>query len=197
LFKREIFKNKHTIPNQPCEKLHTRKGRRIRERYEATAKGYDELYRAEQYEKFSVALKRVNPRGLVLDAGCGTGLLAEYMRVSGYLDNIDGYYCLDYSHNMLKIAKWRLTHICPIKCYVIEGNVMHLPFPDNIFDVTYSFTVLDLVDNLDIAVNELLRVTRGPVVASFLKRLPYKDRIIIMGKPILAITSKDVIFQLK
>ena len=172
------------------------KGHRIRERYEATADGYDELYRAEQYEKYSVALKRVPPRGRVLDAGCGTGLLAEYMRTTGYLGNVEEYYCLDYSWEMLRIARWRLGHICPGKCHVLEGNIMALPFHDRVFDVVYSFTVLDLVDDLDTAVGELVRVSRGPVVASFLKKLPYKDKLLSRLKPIVAVTSKDVVLRL-
>jgi len=172
------------------------RGRRIRERYEATASGYDELYRAEQYEKYSVALKRVPPRGRVLDAGCGTGLLAEYMRVAGYMDSVDEYYCLDYSWEMLRIARWRLRHICPCKCHVLEANVMALPFHDGEFDVVYSFTVLDLVDDLDTAVDELVRVSRGPVVASFLKKLPYKNRLLSNLNPIIAVTSKDVVLRL-
>jgi ubiquinone/menaquinone biosynthesis C-methylase UbiE len=172
------------------------KGHKIRERYEATAKGYDELYRAEQYEKYSVTLRRVPPKGKILDAGCGTGLLAEYMRSTGYLDSVDEYWCLDYSWEMLRIARWRLACICPDKCYVIEGNVMALPFRDNQFDIVYSFTVLDLVDDLHKAVGELVRVSKGAVVASLLKKLPHKDKLLAELTPIIAVTSKDVIFRL-
>lgn len=174
-----------------------RKGHVIRQRYEATAKGYDELYRAEQYEKFSVALKKIPPSGVVLDAGCGTGLLAEYMQSTGYLDNVSLYACLDYSREMLKIARWRLSRICPGKCFVVEGNVLSLPFKAESFDYVYSFTVLDLVDSVEGALAELWRVSRGRVVVSFLKTLPYKDLLLKKLYEIIAITSKDVIFAIK
>lgn len=174
-----------------------RKGHIIRERYEATAKGYDELYRAEQYEKFSVALKKIPPRGMVLDAGCGTGLLAEYMYTTGYLDNVSLYTCLDYSREMLRIARWRLARICPNKCVVVEGNIMSLPFVDDSFDYVYSFTVLDLVDSIEGAITELLRVSSGQVVVSLLKTLPYKDMLLKKLYKIIAVSSKDVIFALK
>jgi len=173
----------------------TGKGRVIRGRYEATASGYDELYRAEQYEKYAAALARVPPpRGAwVLDAGCGTGLLAEYMRARGLLGRVSVYVCLDYSGAMLSIARWRLSVACPGKCVLVEGNVERLPFADSSFDVVYSFTVLDLVDDLEAAVGELRRVSRGPVVVSMMKRLPYKDRLIAAGARLIAVTSKDVV----
>ncbi len=173
------------------------KGHVIRERYEATARGYDELYRAEQYEKYSVSLPKAPPRGRVLDAGCGTGLLAEYMRAMGYLSRVHEYVCLDYSIAMLRIAAWRLKHTCPSKCHVVAGNVMALPFPDNHFDIVYSYTVLDLVDDPLKAAEELARVSRGPVVISMLKTLPYKDLFIEAKARILAISPKDVIFILE
>ncbi len=173
------------------------KGAVIRERYEATCKGYDELYRAEQYSKYMAALRRVPPRGLVLDAGCGTGLLAEYMAQAGVLDGLEGYVCVDYSPCMLGIARWRLSKICPPGlCLAVLGNVERLPFSDASFDVVYSFTVLDLVDDLEASVRELLRVSRGPVVVSMLKKLPYKDRLLEAGAPMIAITDKDVVLRL-
>ncbi len=172
------------------------KGRVIRERYEATAKGYDELYRAEQYEKYAAALPRVPPRGLVLDAGCGTGLLAEYMRAAGYLGRVSLLACLDYSEAMLSIAAWRISIVCPGKCHALLGDVQRLPFRDSVFDIVYSFTVLDLVDDLWAAVSELQRVSRGPVVVSMLKRLPYKDKLIAAGARLVAVTSKDVVLRI-
>ncbi len=172
------------------------KGHRIRERYEATASGYDELYRAEQYEKYSLALRRVPPKGIILDAGCGTGLLAEYMKTTGYLDKIVEYYCVDYSWRMLEIARWRLKTICPNKCSILMANIQELPFKNEVFDTVYSFTVLDLVDDVWKTIGELLRVSRGPLVVSLLKKLPYKDELLRKMIPIIAISSKDVILRI-
>lgn len=119
------------------------------------------------------------------------------MRTAGYLGGVSLYVCLDYSWEMLRIAKWRLSRICPGKCMVVEGNVLKLPFPTASFDVVYSFTVLDLVDSLDEAVGELSRVSKGAVVASLLKSLPYKDLLLKRLYPVIAVTSKDVVFRLK
>ncbi|MEB3779838.1 MAG: methyltransferase domain-containing protein [Desulfurococcales archaeon] len=170
------------------------KGHVIRDRYEATFKGYDELYRAEQFEKYAVTLKKVRPRGRILDAGCGTGLLLEYMRATGFIDYIDEYVCLDYSWGMLSIARWRAQMICPDKCLLVGGNIESLPFSDKSFEVTYAFTVLDLVDSIMKALDELRRVTRGSVVVTMLKTLSYKDLLISKGYSVLAVSRKDVIF---
>lgn len=161
------------------------RGAVIREKYESTCSGYDELYRAEQYEKYFVALKRVRPRGKVLDAGCGTGLLLEYIASQGALEAVDSYTCLDYSQCMLGIARYRIGVLCgQDRCTALEGNVERLPFADRVFDAVYSFTVLDLVDDLWSAVNELIRVSRGPVVVSMLKKLPYKEELLEAGAQI-------------
>jgi len=134
----------------------------------------------------------------VLDAGCGTGLLAEYMRSRGLLGRVDSYVCLDYSREMLRIASWRLSVVCPGGlCHVVGGDVMGLPFPDDSFDVVYSFTVLDLVDSVLQALRELLRVSRGPVVVSMLKKLPYKAILRGLGLEPAAETGKDVVFVLE
>ncbi len=172
-----------------------RKGKIIKERYEATASSYDELYRAEQYEKYFIALKKYPPTGKVLDAGCGTGLLIEFMGVQGLLKDVDLFTCLDYSWNMLTRAKPRVERFCRAKCMRVYGNVQALPFRDNLFDIVYSFTVLDLVDSLSLSIAELRRVSRGPVVVSMLKTLPYKDRLIASGARLLGVSSKDVILE--
>lgn len=171
------------------------KGAKIRERYDATCDSYDELYRAEQYEKYFIALREVRPRGVVLDAGCGTALLAEFMNAYGLLDELEAYICVDYSGCMLRIASWRLSKICYGKCHVALGDIASIPLPDKSVDVTYSFTVVDLLDDPQAGISEIIRVTRGQAVASFLKALPLKDELIGRYK-IIGISSKDVILKL-
>lgn len=173
------------------------KGITIRERYEAACESYDELYRAEQYEKYYVALRKVKPHGVVLDAGCGTALLAEFLRGWGLIDEVEAYICLDYSGCMLRIASWKLGVLCSGNCYMVMGDVERLPLRDNVADVAYAFTVLDLLEDPLRGLEELSRVTRGSVVVSVLKTLGLKDKLIEMGFKILGVTSKDVIFKVK
>jgi len=170
------------------------KGLIIRDRYDATCMGYDELYGEEQLEKYEAVVPRYRAFGRVLDAGCGTALLAEYLYDKAMLDQVEVYVCLDYSGCMLGIAARRLQRILASKSLVVEGNVERLPFPSGYFDLVYSFTVLDLVENLEESLAELTRVARGPVIVSMLKKLPYKDRL-LARYPIVAVTSKDVVFR--
>src|SRR6185369_13695546 len=65
----------------------------------------------------------------ILDAGCGTGRLAELMKNVGEVTGID------MSDEALKFAKER-----GIK--VKKASVMKLPFKDNSFDVITSIDVL-------------------------------------------------------
>lgn len=172
-----------------------RKGEKIRKRYDATCDSYDELYRAEQYEKYFIALKEVRPRGVVLDAGCGTALLAEFMNTYGLLDDVEAYICLDYSECMLRIAAWRLSKICDGRCHAVLGDVSSVPLRDKSVDVTYSFTVLDLLDDPHAGIAEIVRLTRGEAAASFMKALPLKDKLIGRYK-LLGVSSKDVILKI-
>jgi ubiquinone/menaquinone biosynthesis C-methylase UbiE len=170
------------------------KGLIIRDRYDATCMGYDELYGEEQVEKYEAVVPRYGASGRVLDAGCGTALLAEYLHEKRMLDQVEVYVCLDYSGCMLSIAAKRLRRLLASRSLIVEGNVEHLPFPSGYFDIVYSFTVLDLVDDLERGLAELSRVSKGPVIVSMLKKLPYKDRL-LTRYPIVAITSKDVVFR--
>jgi ubiquinone/menaquinone biosynthesis C-methylase UbiE len=171
-----------------------KKGLIIRDRYDATCIGYDELYGEEQIEKYESVVPKYGAFGRVLDAGCGTALLAEYLHDKGMLENVEVYVCLDYSGCMLSIATKRLRNLLDARSLIIEGNVEHLPFPPKYFDIVYSFTVLDLVDDLERSLAELSRVARGPVIVSMLKKLPYKNRL-LTRYPVIAVTSKDVVFR--
>ena len=167
----------------------------IRERYERTCERYDELYRGEQYAKYYVALKKVKPKGVVLDAGCGTGLLVEFLRGWRLIEEIKTYICLDYSNCMLKIATWKLNTLCNGNCHIILGDLENIPLKDKTVDVTYAFTVLDLLDNPIKGLQELLRVTREDVVVSTMKNLNLKDKLKETGLEIIGETDKDMIFR--
>ncbi len=166
----------------------------IRERYERTCDSYDELYREEQYAKYYVALRKVKPRGVVLDAGCGTALLAEFLKAWGLLDDIEGYICLDYSSCMLGIAVRKLKILCNGNCHVILGDLESIPLKDSTVDVAYSFTVLDLLDNPLKGLEELLRVTREDIVVSVMRSLDLKDMLKEIGLETIGATDKDIIF---
>jgi ubiquinone/menaquinone biosynthesis C-methylase UbiE len=84
----------------------------------------------------------------VLEAGCGTGLILD--RVARFAGEATGF---DLSSGMLAQARARDLR-------VVQGSVTHIPFPDERFDVVYSFKVLSHVEPIREALAEMARVTR-------------------------------------
>lgn len=136
----------------------------LAERYEAGAEAYDELYGQEQLEKYRAALPLLRPRGRILDVGCGTGLLLEYMASEGLLDSVEKLVCLDVSASMLERARARASRLCPDTCLVVVGSAEALPFRDRAFDAAYSFSVINLLEDPEAAASEVARVSASSLV---------------------------------
>ncbi|MBI4512365.1 MAG: class I SAM-dependent methyltransferase [Deltaproteobacteria bacterium] len=103
----------------------------------------------------------------VLEAGCGTGLILS--RVAEIASEAWG---LDISSGMLGKARARGLR-------VVQGSLTDLPFPDERFDVVYSFKVLAHVERIREALAELARVTRpgGHLVLEFYNPLSLRTMI--------------------
>lgn len=98
---------------------------------------------------FFEMIKRVLPRGLVLDAGCGTGEMMEFLAKKGY-KNFIGY---DISFNMLSHAKKRAENL-------VCADAENLPFADNSFDVIYGRSILHHLQDVPKALREAKRVLK-------------------------------------
>ena len=96
----------------------------------------------------------------VLEVGCGTGLVQE--RVAGFTDDAYG---IDLSHGMLRQTRRRGLRAA-------QATATALPFPDGFFDTVYSFKVLAHVQDIDLALREMARVTRpgGHLMLEFYNR---------------------------
>jgi len=108
--------------------------------YDKIAEGYDELHGEEQRKKLKIIKKHLNPKGLILDIGAGTGISAEYF------DNI---ILLEPSEKMLKKAKGKK----------VVGTAEKIPFPDGKFDAIISVTALHHT-NIKKAIKEIKRVSK-------------------------------------
>lgn len=138
---------------------------KLRRMYDVTSPSYDALYEGEQTRKFEVA-SRLAPlplRGVMLDAGCGTGLITERLRGRGRF--VVG---VDFSKGMLQRARERLA-LRGVD--LVLGDIEHLPFRPRSFDLVLCLTVLQNCYPLKV-INSLLCVlkSRGLLVLSYLKR---------------------------
>ena len=104
------------------------KKKNIKNKYNTTADFYNSRYRDIQYEKYAQMLNGMHLSGRILDLGCGTGMLSEFLNK----ETIG----VDFSIKMIKKSKNKNR---------ILGDAELLPFKNNTFDFVLSFT---LVQNL-------------------------------------------------
>lgn len=85
----------------------------------------------------------------ILDAGCGTGLLAKK------LEKIGSVVAVDYQSEAYKFAKKR-------KVNVIQASIINLPFKNNTFDLITCIDVIyhQSIKDDNLAFNELYRVLK-------------------------------------
>ena len=165
----------------------------IREKYCATAPGYDELYREEQLEKYEVALSRVTPRGVLADIGGGTCLFEEFLSHRGIIGRLSYVVVLDLTDCMLflcrrRIRALRLDHLVDL----VVAEATRLPLREKCIDYSYAFTVFDLTESVDRAVSEMVRVTRVRGVYTLLKKAE-RRRLASACQVYIGETDKDVI----
>lgn len=118
---------------------------------------YDSLYRNEQFIKYRCLFELgVEFRGLVLDAGCGTALLYEYV-VSSYGETNAKYVCLDPDPGMLKIAGTKVKSPLII---LVEGYAEELPLRSGAFDLVVSISTWGVLSKTPGVLKELKNALR-------------------------------------
>lgn len=143
------------------------KKHRIKRDYNRTAEFYNSRYRAIQFDKYKTILSSpyisIDPRYKILDLGCGTGLLFEFLNRKINLIGID------ISREMLKLSK---------EPERILGDLENLPFKDNSFDLVFSFTVIQNLPGLKVfeEVKNILK-HNGLFVFTVLRK-KFKEQII-------------------
>ena len=97
----------------------------------------------------------------VLDLGCGTGLLKDFLGVE-----LIG---CDISRNMLKKAKNK-------GMLVVQADIEHLPFK-NKFKTILSFTALQNVPDVTLALSEIKRLNAKQIVLTYLDKFDFIKQI--------------------
>jgi ubiquinone/menaquinone biosynthesis C-methylase UbiE len=128
------------------------------------------------YRRFAEDIAAVAPDGgAVLDIGTGPGvLLVELARLRPDL-RMTG---VDLSPDMVAAAERNLREF-PGRASALRGDVAHLPFPDDSFDLIVSSLSLHHWDDPRAAGPELARVLRpgGHVYLYDLRRAPFQELI--------------------
>lgn len=136
------------------------KKRRVMRRYDLTAEMYDSRYAEEQTAKIIAALKNLTePNGPILDAGCGTGLLFDYVTDKTRLT-----VGIDISKKTLMLALRRLRDLKISNVFLVQADVDNMPFDNNVFGRIFSITVLQNSPDPGRTLAEIKRVGKHEVV---------------------------------
>ncbi|MFX1288590.1 MAG: class I SAM-dependent methyltransferase [Promethearchaeota archaeon] len=136
----------------------------ILEKYNSTSSFYDDRYRTIQNQKYALQFKNTDfMHKILLDAGCGTGLLFEYISNLNFI-NINRnlkYIGLDISWKMLKGFYNKVKKLnYKGKTNLVLGDIENLPFREDKFNLIFSITTLQNLQYLKSALEELNRVGR-------------------------------------
>ena len=123
---------------------------------------YNTRYRDEQEVKYDVifSLIEVKLNNLLLDDGCGSGMLLERL--------IGPTVGLDFSSELLSTAKRKLK----LLHYLVQGDAEKLPFRKGIFDAVVSVTLLQNTPEPEQVLSEIGYVTHfgGALAITALKK---------------------------
>ena len=165
------------------------KKRKIINDYNSSFQYYDNRYKEIQSNKYARFFKKLRIQNNILDAGCGTGLLLEYIlnEQRKFKDLSPGfrYMGVDISLNMLKEFHLRLDNIGNLKFVnLVLADIENLPFRDNIFDEIYSITVFQNLSDIEPGLDNLIRVgkVKFDILISILKKASDFEKFDILVK---------------
>ncbi len=169
------------------------KKKEIISKYNSTSEFYDRRYIKIQQDKYGLILKDISlNEKLILDAGCGTGLLFEYIFNS--FEQCDmtyfHYVGVDISFNMLKRFQLKICQKAKKmkkNVNLILSDLENLPLRENTFNLLLSFTSLQNLPDIIMGLKESFRVAknRADMNFSILRKKLNIDRLNTLLKPLL------------
>jgi len=170
------------------------KKKRIINKYNSSAHFYDRRYEQIQSEKYKLVLNNQYLNGkMILDVGCGTGLLFEYISNLKKDENRVKYkyVAIDISWNMLLEFKSKIINYKPKNnLELILGDIENLPFRENVFHTIFSLTSFQNLPNINRGIEESYRVciNYGDFNFSILSKKLNLDALLNLLKPL----SKEI-----
>jgi ubiquinone/menaquinone biosynthesis C-methylase UbiE len=157
--------------------------------YDTTAAKYNKRYRKIQYEKYRYIVGLLGKKDVMLDVGCGTGLLL--LLIGDKVSRIVG---IDISTRMLHVASRDLKRGV-MKVDLIRADADSLPFRSRIFTKVTSVSLLQNMSDPQTTISEIVRVASagGAIAITCLKRkygLPDLRRMIASVAPSLKVLSE-------
>ncbi|KYH42089.1 MAG: methylase involved in ubiquinone/menaquinone biosynthesis [Candidatus Bathyarchaeota archaeon B26-2] len=144
-----------------------KKKRKVMRHYNIVASIYDRQYKEEQDAKIRAALESLHleKNDLILDAGCGTGILLDHLRNSAH--TIVG---VDIAVKALRRASKRSG--CSPKVNLVQADADYMPFPDGTFDKTFAVTLIQNMPNPEATLREIKRVSKpnAAIIVTGLKK---------------------------
>lgn len=130
------------------------KKRSVIRRYDLTAQMYNARYAEEQRAKYEAALENIGntPSEVTLDAGCGTGLLFNYITHQAKM--IVG---LDISRKTLLVAKEHAKTLTNV--HFVCADVDYMPFKEKLFNPVYAMTLIQNSPKPDVTLHEINRIS--------------------------------------
>ncbi len=165
------------------------KKKEIIKNYNLTAKFYDKRYKKIQAKKYCITLSNNQLKEKrILDVGCGTGLLIEFILNNEIFDTVSkcDFIGMDISWNMLLEFKSKILRFKDkIKISLILSDIEHLPFRNNIFNQIFSFTSFQNLPGTHKGFQEIIRVASviSDLKFSILKKKLKLDTLLDFLKP--------------
>jgi ubiquinone/menaquinone biosynthesis C-methylase UbiE len=163
--------------------------------YDQQATIYDVQYWGEQNAKIEDALSitELKPNELVLDLGCGTGFLFQYINKTIRL--LVG---LDISLNVLREAKKHTKKLTNIA--LVRADADNTPFPDCIFDRVFAITLLQNMPDPLKTITEMKRIGKHQaifVITGLKKKFTQEGFINLLKTARLKVSALETAQQLK
>lgn len=130
----------------------------IKEKYDAMAKIYDELYGEEQILKYLDIIKKMSfDEQKILDAGAGSLLFEKFITKTIYGEN---YWIIALDISNIIIEPYQLLK-SDEKVDAVIGDILFLPFREDSFTTITSITVLSGLNKLfEVAIEQLARTCK-------------------------------------